>query len=295
MPVRRFRSIAKATTLEILSEPLSLLLCLSAMLLSTLAPTFHYHQFGEPTRMARDAGFSSLLLFGLVFAVVGTVRTFRRELEGGTAALALAHSISRAGFFLAKVTGACAAYLVFVLVVAFTSCVVVNGAAIGGVQAQHDCDIARLHGPSVALAMAAVILPLAAAGALNRFRRWRFTLTAMGLALACATLFLAYRPDFALWARLLPVAALAAEPAFVFLALAAALSVRGRTTVIAGGVAALGVVSLPAIGNYYLADALAKGGSLSAGYFWGATAAILPVFVALLLLGVRLFRDRDVG
>ena len=54
--MRRWFAIAKATALEIFSEPLSLLLLLSALALVILAPALHYPQFGEPTRLARDAG-----------------------------------------------------------------------------------------------------------------------------------------------------------------------------------------------------------------------------------------------
>ena len=106
-----FRSVAKSTALEILSEPMTLLVLLAALSLAVLAPAFHYHQFGEPTRMARDAGFSALFVCGTVVAVFGTIRTFRREIESGTIQMALAHSISRGAFFLAKATGALAAYL----------------------------------------------------------------------------------------------------------------------------------------------------------------------------------------
>ena len=125
-------SIIKATALEVLSEPLSLLVLLAALVLTVLAPAFHYHQFGEATRMARDAGLSSVLMGGLVVAVFGTIRAFRREVESGTMAMALAHPVSRTEFFLAKTLGAGAAYLVFASIVFLTALVIVDGAAIGG-------------------------------------------------------------------------------------------------------------------------------------------------------------------
>ena len=72
--MRESISIVKATAFEIISEPLSLLILLAALVLTVLAPAFHYHQFGEATRMARDAGLSSVLMGGLVIAVFGTIR-----------------------------------------------------------------------------------------------------------------------------------------------------------------------------------------------------------------------------
>lgn len=41
--MRRWSAIAGATALEILSEPLSLLLLIAALTLAALAPAFHYH------------------------------------------------------------------------------------------------------------------------------------------------------------------------------------------------------------------------------------------------------------
>ena len=104
--MRQFFSIARATALEMASEPLALLLTLSAMALAVLAPIMHYHQFGEASRMARDAGLSALLVFGIAYAVFCTVKSVRREIDSGTLEMALAHPVSRAGFFLAKLTGA---------------------------------------------------------------------------------------------------------------------------------------------------------------------------------------------
>ena len=91
----KFFSILKATALEILSEPLSLLVLLAALAMTVFAPAFHYHQFGEATRMARDAGFSALFACGGVLAVFTTIRAFRREVETGTLEMALAHPVSR--------------------------------------------------------------------------------------------------------------------------------------------------------------------------------------------------------
>ena len=147
---RRSASVVKSTVLEILSEPLTLLLLLTALALTVLAPAFHYHQFGEPTRMARDAGLSALLTCGGLMAVLGVVRSFRREIETGTMAMALVHPLSRSGFFLSKVLGAFAAYLVFAATVFFVTMTIVEGAAVGGALARKTGDIARLWGPCLA-------------------------------------------------------------------------------------------------------------------------------------------------
>lgn len=291
----RLRALAYATVLEILGEPFVLLLTLSSLALAVLAPAFHYHQFGEASRMARDAGISALILGGSVLAVFAPIRTYRREIESGTVLTALALPVSRTLFFLAKFLGLFVAYVVFVTTVGCVSLTVVNGAEIGGVIAAARGDVARLWGSSLACAVSVLVVPLAGAATLNRFARFRFTLSAnlMALVLACAGL--AYRFNAALACRYLPVALLAALPALVLMAAAAAFSVRLRGNAASTAAVLAGVAFLPALGNYCLSDALTDGGAVGGAYILQALAAIAPAVAGLLLLGTALFKERDVS
>ena len=293
--MRRWWSIAKATALEILSEPLSLLLLIAALTLATLAPALHYHQFGEPTRMARDAGLSSLFTCGLLVAVFGTVRTFRREIETGTAQMALAHPVSRTGFFLAKTVGAASAAAFFSAIVFLTALTVVNGAAIGGGIAEKTGDQAKIWGPSFAVGIGTIVLPLLVAALLNRFARCRFVLTAFLFAGLTAVAGLALRPSPALAARLVPAGALVFVFSLVFLSASAAVAVRLKANGATAVAAVLFVLLLPVIGNYYLPDALSNGGSLPVGYVALAVCAAVPAIMAFLLVGIHLFNGKDVG
>ena len=290
-------SIIKATALEILSEPLSLLVLVAALALTVLAPAFHYHQFGEATRMARDAGLSSVLTGGAVVAVFGTIRAFRREVESGTMAMALAHPVSRAGFFLSKACGAAVASLAFVAVVFLTTLVIVDGAALGGEIAGRSGDIARLYGPNLAEGLAVIVVPLVAAAALNRFARFRFVLSSVALALllslVCAGVSTAR--DGAWLRRLLPVATLIAAFLAVLLSASAAFAVRLRANAAASAAGAVLLLLLPAVGNYYMADALAKGGVVPWAYVGCAALAALPAVLLFLLLGCHFIGGRDVS
>ena len=295
--MRKTWSIAHATALEILSEPLSLLVLLAALVLTVLAPAFHYHQFGEATRMARDAGLSSIFTCGTVIAIFGTIRAFRREVESGTMAMALAHPISRTSFFLAKTVGACAAYLVFAAIVFFTALVIVDGAAIGGMIAAKSGDIARLHGPNFAEGVGVIVLPLVVGAALNRFARFRFVLSSFVLALLLSIAFagLSILRDAAWPLRLLPVAALIGMFAFVLLSASAAFAVRLKANAAASAAGVVLLILLPAIGNYYMADALSKGGAVPWTYVGCATLAALPAVLFFLLLGIHFINGRDVS
>jgi len=291
--VRKFRVLAYATALELLGEPLCLLITLSALALSALAPAVHYHQFGEPSRMARDAGFSALLLGGMLYTAFGALKTCRREVESGTMETVLAHSVSRTRFFLAKCAGGMLAYLVFAVTVAATSLTAVNGSEIGARLAAARHDLARLWGPSLAFALAVPVLSLVLAATLNRFWRFRFTLTANLLALVFALVGVVYRFDAALAARILPASVLFALPPLVILAASSAFAIRFRMNVAASLTALAAAAFLPALGNYCLSDALAKGGSVSPSYLASACVAILPVIAAFLALGVKFINGKD--
>ena len=297
-PIRGFlrvAAIARATAFEILSEPLSLLLLLAALVTATLAPAFHYHQFGEASRMARDAGFSALFLGGLLFAVFGVLRSFRREIESGTLQMALAHPVSRSGFFLSKVLGAVLAQLAFAAILSATTVTIVNGAEIGGAVAQQTGDIARLWGPSLALGLATVVLPLVVGAMLNRFFRFRFVLTAFVTSLVVSLAGVGYAFHAEIAFRLLPVFVLLTGLALVFLSASAAFAVRFRANVAVSAVGVLALLAVPAVGNYYLSDALAKGGRVGWDYVGLAALVTLPAVLAFLLAGIRLFQAGDVG
>lgn len=294
--MRSSLSIIKATALEILSGPLTLLVLLSALALTVLAPTFHYHQFGDPTRMARDAGFSALFTCGSVIAVFGTIRAFRREVETGTLEMALAHPLSRTMFFLSKTVGAFLAYVIFALIVLGTTMVVFEGAEVGGIIARQSGDIARIYGPCLAVGIGIIVLPLVIAATLNRFVRCRFVLSSVMLAFVFALIAAGVVIGLARWhvLRLIAVAVLLMQPAAVLLVAAASFAVRLRANAAAAATGGLLAVSLPAIGNYYLVDALADGGSLAWGYVGVAVAVTLPAVIAFLLLGVHFINGRDV-
>ena len=279
-----------------LSEPLSLLVLLAALAIVVLAPAFHYHQFGEATRMARDAAFSSLFACGGVFAAVGTIRAFRREIESGTLEMALAHPISRAAFFLAKTAGALTAYLVFAAIVLFTGLTIVEGAAVGGEIARKTGDIARLWGPCFAAGVAVAVVPLVLGAALNRFARCRFVVSAFAGAFvlsALAAVWTAFR-DARLVVRFLPVAVPVIVLTAALLTAAAAFSVRWRANAAAAAVAVTALAFFPLIGNYYLPDALANGGAVSGTYVALAALAMLPAFLLFALIGLHFVQGRDV-
>lgn len=294
--MRQSLAIVKATALEILSEPLTLLILLAALVLTVVMPVFHYHQFGEATRMARDAGLSALFSCGVVLAVFSTIRSFRREIETGTLEMALAHPLSREGFFFSKTLGAILAYLVFGVIIGASTVTSVSGAAIGGRLAERTGELARIWGPCVAAGILTLVGPLVVGAVLNRFARCRFVLSAVLLtaffALLSAGMISSLYGATSL-IRLLPAVCLLMllESLCVVVASVSAVRLKANTSATVAGL--LLIAFLPFFGNYYCADLLANGGMIPWGYVAQAALALVPAFSFFLLLGARLSRGID--
>ena len=291
--MRRAFAIIRTTALEVLSEPLVFLVTAAAMALAVLAPALHCHEFGDPSKMARDAGVSAILVGGLVVASFGAVKSIRREIETQTALSALSLPVSRRLFFLSKTAGVFVAYLFYAVTVGAVSMAAVRGAVIGGEIAARDGTMTRMYGPVFAFALAAIVLPFLYGAVANHSFRRRFTLNANLCACAVALASTAYRFDYAVFAKTLPVYVLAALPVLVLLAASAAFSGRFRFNAAASIAALVFACFIPALGNYCVTDVVSAGEEVTVLYLVAAVAAVLPPVAALLYLGVKLFETAE--
>lgn len=284
-------SIIRATALETACDALALLITLAALALSTFAGALHYHQFGEPSRMAREAGLSAIMVAGVMLCVFSCVRTIRREIESQTVQMALSHSISRGAFLCAKILGVLVVYAMFFVTVLCNSIAAVRGSVLGAEAAQGG--IARVWGPSLAIGVATLVLPLVVAAALSRFFRVRFVRSAMLLMLALSVAGVFYRPDFSLITAEIGIALALVPLAVFFTALAGALAARFASNA-ATTLAFLAVaLALPMFGSHYLADAVRHGASAPWGYIALSYVAIAPLVAAALIAGVHLFNNEE--
>ena len=303
--MHRYRSIARAAALETLSDPLGLLLSVSAMAVIVLASVFHIHQFGESWRMARDAALSSILVFMALDAVFSSIRAVRGEIESGTLQMALSHSVSRFGYCAARFAGLFAACILSFAPVVFTGLSIILGAQAGGIAAAQSGDIPLVWGPAVAAASASITIPLLAGAAMNRFANARFAVSATVCALAvsavsyAALLFYARSSQIAMpeihsaALRMLPAIALLFPPVAVLAAAAQAFSFRFGENASATLCGVFCIAMLPALGNHYLSETLAEGGSVPWGYAGLAAAASVPFVLAFLAAGAALLEAKD--
>lgn len=292
--MRRISSLIKTTLIEVAQNPLALLLTLSAAVLCVLSPALHYHQFGEPSRMARDAGFSAILIFGLLHGVFSTVKIMRDEIESGTMQMALSHSISRAEFYLGKLSGIIIGNALFVVTIAALTLVAVNGADIAAAVSHESGTLRRISGAHLVAALSVSVVSPVIAAILNRFFRFRFVLSATMLCLAIAIGAFLFLGSWRVLARFLPAFIMVSSPLAIFIALAGLLSVANKGNIALSWCGAIFLFSLPALGNYQVSSELAYGGTVGLKYFMMAEVGA-AIFTALFVyLGILLIRKVDI-
>lgn len=313
--MRRFWTLACSAAREALAEPLSAVVFLVALLTIHVAPVFHYHQFGEAGRLARECGFSALLVFGLVFATAAAMRAVGGEIASGTAAVALARPVPRPLFFCAKIAGVVGAYAIFWAAVAAATVLATYASAEGARRAAACCEAggvaARIWRPGLALGTCLTLGGFALAALANRFAAVRFcgaacawTALAQPLALAAA---LPFGPDGAgatfralPWA-IVPALAVLACGCTVFVVLAGALAVALRPAPTVALVAAAALSSfvwpvtglLPALGRFWLVDGLAARQAVAWGEALWAVGAAVCLTAFWLVAGAACLQRRE--
>ena len=301
--MRRFRSLVRSAALEALAEPLSAVLFLVALLTIPLLPAFHCHQFGEAGRLPRECGFSALLVFGIVFATSSAVRVVGGELASGTASAALARDVSRPLFFCAKVMGVLAAFALFVAAVGLSTLASVATAEMGLVQ--ERLGNLPIWKPGLAAMVLLTLAGFAAAGALNRFFRMRFCVTAclsVSLAQILTLTLVAWMATVPLNLTLLPALGVLAVGCCVFIVLAGALAVRLPPAAVTTGVALAALSSfvwpvraiLPDIERFWLVDAFSYGGTPTGGQLVAPLVAGALLVVFWLAVGSILLERREI-
>lgn len=300
--MRRFWALARSAALEALAEPLSAILFLVALLAVHLLPVFHLHQFGEPGRLSRECGFSALLMFGLAFATAAAVHSIGRELEGGTAAAALARPVPRALFFCAKVSGVLLAFVLFMLAVAGAMLLSVVTAQMGRMASQGDT---LTWGPGLVAGVGGTLLAFALAALGNWLLRTRFCvgaclLMAVAQPLALVPMLFLNRSPVP-WS-LLPALGVLALACAVFVAMAGAFAVCLKPAVVAALLTVAVLLSftcplravMPDINRFWLVDAFSGGGTVQAVDIFATAGAGLLLVTFWFVVGSVLLARREI-
>jgi ABC-type transport system involved in multi-copper enzyme maturation permease subunit len=127
--LKQFLALAGLTAVEVLRQPVSLLLFITTIALMGLSPLLLLHNFGESGKIVRDGALAFHMLMGFILAGYSACSVMNREIRTGTASAVLSKPVDRGIFFLAKYAGV-------ILVVFFFSCC----ATAGTLLAEKACE-----------------------------------------------------------------------------------------------------------------------------------------------------------
>lgn len=111
--LRQFLTLARLTAVEILRQPVSLLIMVTALVLMGLSPLVLLHNFGESGKIVRDGALALHMLLGFMLAGYASASVMAREIRTGTASAVLSKPVDRSLFFLSKYAGVMFAVLFF--------------------------------------------------------------------------------------------------------------------------------------------------------------------------------------
>src|SRR5881227_2281262 len=107
--MRQFLTIASNAFMELVRQPVYLLLMTCSSVFSVFLAAVPYFGFGEDPKLVKDSTLAVMLLSGLFGAVLNASASVAHEIRSGTALAVLAKPVGRIQFLLAKYFGVAAA------------------------------------------------------------------------------------------------------------------------------------------------------------------------------------------
>src|SRR5664279_6563661 len=107
--MRQFWNIAINAFMELIRQPVFLLLMTGSVLFEIFLAVPYYFAFGDEPKLVENSVLAVMLLAGLFGAVLSASASLAREIRTGTALAVLSKPVGRAQFLLAKYVGLAAA------------------------------------------------------------------------------------------------------------------------------------------------------------------------------------------
>ncbi len=102
--------------MELVRQPVFLLLMTSSAIFTVFLATPYYFAFGDEPKLVKNSTLAVMLLTGMLGAVLGASASLAREIRAGTALAVLSKPVGRTQFLLAKYAGVAAAITVMAYV-----------------------------------------------------------------------------------------------------------------------------------------------------------------------------------
>ena len=103
--MRQFRNIAVNAFMELIRQPIFLLLMTGSVLFEIFLAVPYYFEFGDEMKLVKTSALAVMLLSGLFGAVLSASASLAREIRSGTALTVLSKPVGRAQFLFAKFAG----------------------------------------------------------------------------------------------------------------------------------------------------------------------------------------------
>ena len=320
--MRQFLTIAVNAFMELIRQPVFLLVMTASVLFEIFLAVPYYFAFGDEPKLVENSALAVMLLSGLFGAVLSASSSLAREIRAGTALAVLSKPVGRAQFLLAKFAGLAAA----LTVLTYVNLIGVLLASWMSFDVFGKTDTAALG-----IFAAGVVLAYALAGFSNFFLRRPFVSDAVLALLVLVTLaafvvfrFTSQRQTVGMEAqvdwRLLPAGILVLFALWVLAAIALACSTRldtiptlaicsaffliglmsdyffGRRAETGEWWASAPYTAIPNWQLFWLADALSMGKSTFHWAYVGKAFAYAVAYAgAALAIGTALFEERELG
>jgi ABC-type transport system involved in multi-copper enzyme maturation permease subunit len=177
--MRQFFTIAINAFMELIRQPIFLLLMTGSVLFEIFLAVPYYFAFGDEPKLVENSVLAVMLLSGLFGAVLSASSSLAREIRSGTALAVLSKPVGRAQFLLAKFAGLAAA----LTVLTYVNMVGVLLASRMAFDAYGLTDL-----PAIGIFGGAILLSYALAGFSNFFLRRTFVSDAVFAMLIFCTL-----------------------------------------------------------------------------------------------------------
>jgi ABC-type transport system involved in multi-copper enzyme maturation permease subunit len=320
--MRQFFTIATNAFMELIRQPVFLLLMTASVLFEIFLAVPYYFAFGDEPKLVQNSTLAVMLLSGLLGAVLSASASLSREIRTGTALAVLSKPVGRAQFFLAKYAGLAAA----LTMLSYVNLIGVLLASWMSFDAYGKTDL-----PALGIFAAGVVVAYALAGFSNFFLRRPFASDAVLALVVTTTLaaFLIFRFTRQMqtigveahvdW-RLVPAGILILFALWILAALAIACSTRLDTIptlAVCSAFFLIGLMSdyffgtraeagerwasalytvIPNWQLFWFADALDMGKStFQWGYVGKAFAYVVAYAGAALAVGTALFEERELS
>src|SRR5437899_3563061 len=103
--MRQFVPVASNAFMELVRQPIFLLLMTRSAAFEIFLATPYYFAFGDEPKLVKNSTLAVMLLAGLFGAVLSASASLAREIRSGTALAVLSKPVGRTRFLLAKYTG----------------------------------------------------------------------------------------------------------------------------------------------------------------------------------------------